>query len=148
MTARCDEVDLEIIAALQSDGNKPHAALAARCSVSPATFSRRVVRLINDGVIRHTVIVSRDVVEFEEILMIIRSIGNDNLAERLAALPHVREIRRVLGDKVDGLLVKMCARTSAELLEHAEALRCMTGVIVVQSMRSTHVFKDSHVFPL
>src|ERR1700674_3800998 len=50
-----DDMDLRIIAALQEDASIENQELARRVHLSPAPCLRRVRRLKEDGVIKHTV---------------------------------------------------------------------------------------------
>jgi DNA-binding Lrp family transcriptional regulator len=50
-----DAIDLQLLAALQTDASEPHHQRAARCRIAPATALRRVRRLEQLGLIERTV---------------------------------------------------------------------------------------------
>lgn len=54
-TIELDAIDLQLLAALQTDANEPNHQRAARCQVSPATALRRVRRMEQLGLIERTV---------------------------------------------------------------------------------------------
>ena len=60
-----DELDRKLVKALQSDGRASNSQLARIIRVSEGTIRRRLKRLINDGVIRFSVIPDPEALGFE-----------------------------------------------------------------------------------
>jgi len=101
-----DAIDLQLLAALQTDASEPNHQRAARCGVSPATALRRVRRLEQLGLIEGTVALlqpERLAAALGHGLTVIVEVTLDTQAEepllafeqRASACPAVQQLYRV-----------------------------------------------------
>ncbi|MFP3190692.1 MAG: AsnC family transcriptional regulator, partial [Thermoproteota archaeon] len=52
-----DEIDNLIIRELESDGRKPYTVISKKLGFSEGTVRKRVERLVNEGIIKFTVVI-------------------------------------------------------------------------------------------
>lgn len=96
-----DEIDLEIIAQLQSDGRKPFTEIAKVLGVSEGTVRNRVARLTEDQVIQIVGMIDPASLGFDAPAMIGVSVQPPELekvAKALARFPEVSYLIMVSGE--------------------------------------------------
>ena len=126
-----DDSDLRILAALQEDAALDNQELARKVHLSPAPCLRRVRRLTQDGIIRHTVA-----------LLDAARLG---LGVEVFAFVALESQRAAAGAQFEGLLrrrpeVVECVRLSGS---YDYLLR-----VVVASLDAYSAFIDRHLLPL
>jgi Lrp/AsnC family transcriptional regulator for asnA, asnC and gidA len=99
-TLELDELDMRLIADLQSDGYRPHVELARALGTSKSTITRRMHRLITNGVVRIVAAVDADMIGLSTSAMIGVNVDPkeiDSTLEELASKPQVHMLASVAG---------------------------------------------------
>jgi DNA-binding Lrp family transcriptional regulator len=132
-----DEVDRQLLAALQRDATRAYAALGQAVGLSAGAAHERVRKLREQGVIRRTTVdvdpaaVGRGVAAF----VLVEAgawMGDPSVAEALAALPEVVEAHVIAGPAA--LLVKLRTSTTEDLQASLRRLYAIDGVTSTQTI--------------
>ncbi len=97
---RLDEVDLKIVSLLHEDGRMATREIARRCELTEGSIRRRLQRLLEDDVIRVTVLTDPPSVNLllSAFLMIKCQLGEmETVSREVARLPEVRYVAVVTG---------------------------------------------------
>ncbi|ORA42940.1 transcriptional regulator [Mycolicibacterium chubuense] len=139
-----DDVDRRLLRALQDDGRASYVDLAAAVGLSPAGARRRVVRLVENNVVRVGAVVRHSGQDQQSALGLgIRLTGpHDDVVSALRSMPAVIFLARVLG-RYD-LLVTVRAFSSAQLVEILDVVREFDGVGAVDSWVHLDVVKENY----
>ncbi len=138
--ADVDEIDRQIIAALQEDGRMPYAQIAERLGVSPGMIRQRVNRLIDDNVIQ--VVAVSNPLRVGYALMALVGIKADGsrlreIAQQIATFEEVLYL--VISTGSYDLLAEVICRDNAHLLQFlTERLHSVEGV----NDAETYVYLD------
>jgi DNA-binding Lrp family transcriptional regulator len=145
VTYEVDALDLALLRALQRDGRASYVGLGALVGLSAAGARRRVLRLIEEKVVRIGAVVRQSGSDRQSAALGfgIRLAGpqREPLAA-LAALPRVTFIARTLG-RFD-LLASARASTNVHLLDTLDQVRDIPGVSAVESWTHLSVVKESY----
>ncbi len=95
-----DDLDRKLISELQKDGYRAHTELARRFGTSKSTVTRRIRRLITEGVVRIVAAVDADMIGLGSSAMIGLNVDPkhiDSVLEQLAAKSQVHMLALVAG---------------------------------------------------
>lgn len=95
-----DDLDKRLIAELQMNGDRPHAELARLLGSSKSTVTRRIQRLISEGVIRIVAVVDANMIGLSTSALIGLNVDPkyiDSVLEQLGAKPEVHLLALVTG---------------------------------------------------
>lgn len=139
-----DDTDVALLRALQDDGRASYANLAAAVRLSPAGARRRVVRLIQNQVVRVGAVVRHSGQDRQSVIGLgIRLTGpSADIIGALRPLPSVIFVARTLG-RYD-LVVTIRAFSSAQLVEIVDVVRSLPGVSAVDSWVHLDVVKENY----
>lgn len=139
-----DETDLALLRGLQEDGRASYVDLAALVGLSPAGARRRVLRLLEEQVLRVGAVVRPGEGDRHPAMGVGLRLGGDHrdVIAALGAMPSVTFVARTIG-RFD-VLVTMRARTAAALVTSLEAVRALAGVNDVDSWTHLSVVKESY----
>lgn len=141
---RVDETDLALLRALQDDGRASFVDLAGRVGLSPAGTRRRILRLLDEQVVRVGAVVRLGQGDRHAAMGLgLRLDGDhDHAVAALGAMSTVTFVARTLG-RFD-ILATIRARTTAPLLTSLEAVRSVPGVNHVESWTHLSIVKESY----
>ena len=139
-----DEVDRRLLRALQDDGRASYVDLAAIVGLSAAGVRRRVVRLVDNNVVRIGAVVRHSGEDRQSAigLGIRLSGGSDAVIGALATMSAVIFMARTLG-RYD-ILVTVRAFSAAQLVEIVDVVRQLPGVSTVESWVHLDVVKENY----
>lgn len=142
-----DETDLALLRGLQEDGRASYVDLAALVGLSPAGARRRVLRLLEEQVVRVGAVVRpKDGARHAAMGLGLRLDGaHPEVIAALGAMPAVTFVARTLG-RFD-ILLTMRTRTTASLVASLEAVRSLAGVNEVESWTHLSIVKESYAAP-
>ena len=123
-----DDLDIQIIEALQANGREPFRSLAQRLGVSEATIRNRYGRLTESGVLQVTAVTNPLGLGYESMAMLgVRVDGPpEHVADVLAQWKEAIYVVIVAG-RFD-VLVELVCNDRGELLELINRLRSLDGV--------------------
>lgn len=147
-----DRVDRRLLDLLQQDSSRSHAELAELVHLSPSQCSRRIQRLVADGVIRAQVALLDEAALGLAVEAYVRvglaSYSRDVVVrfhDRIAALPAVVECSATTGDS-DYLLRVLSPSLAAfsrllneDLLGHADVANVQSSIVLNRVKRTTAV---------
>jgi Lrp/AsnC family transcriptional regulator for asnA, asnC and gidA len=113
-----DDLDKRLIAAMQKNGDCSHTELARSLGTSKSTVTRRIQRLINEGVVRIVAVVDADMIGLSTSALIGLNVDPkhiDSILEQLGAKPQVHLLAPVTG-RYD--IVAVIAVASSKELAH------------------------------
>jgi len=114
-----DDLDKRLIAEMQKNGGDcPHAQLARSLGTSKSTVTRRIKRLVNEGVVRIVAVVDADMIGLSTSALIGLNVDPkyiDSILEELGAKPQVHLLALVTG-RYD--IVAVIAVASSKELAH------------------------------
>ena len=113
-----DDLDKRLIAEMQKNGDCHHAELARSLGTSKSTVTRRIQRLVNEGVIRIVALVDADMIGLSTSALIGLNVDPkhiDSILEELGAKPQVHLLALVTG-RYD--IVAVIAVASSKELAH------------------------------
>jgi Lrp/AsnC family transcriptional regulator for asnA, asnC and gidA len=129
---RLDEVDRQIIEALQDDGRASFRGIAAQAGVSEATVRARYGLLRDDGVISILAVTNPLALGFEQALVGVRTTGNpDEIAEEVVTWPETDYVVVTAGQF--DLIVEVVSRTRRQLIDLTNRLRGLDGVFAIET---------------
>jgi Lrp/AsnC family transcriptional regulator for asnA, asnC and gidA len=129
-----DRISKAIIEQLQEDGRRSYAAIARAVGLSEAATRQRVQRLIDEGIVKITVVTDAAAVGFHRMAMLGVSVEGDiqGVAEKLTGIAGAEYVVICAG-QYDCLMEVIC-EDDARLLETIDTVRSIPGV------RSTATF--------
>jgi Lrp/AsnC family transcriptional regulator for asnA, asnC and gidA len=139
-----DEIDRQIIAALQKDGREAFAQIAERLNVSPGMIRTRYNRLVEMGVLRVVAITNPLRMGFNTMALIgIKAEGGKlmEVASRVAALDEVIYLIVVSGGY--DIIAEVVCRDQDDLLQFlTERLYKINGVRETESFMHLKIMKE------
>lgn len=143
---RIDTTDAALLHVLQSDGRASYVDLADHVRLTPAGVRRRVIRLLDAGVVRIGALVRQPGRDGQAAMGIGLRVSGDprDLLDRLNALPQASFLARTLG-RYD-LVLTLRAYDPAELLSGLEQVRELDGVTETVSWTHLRVVKETYAF--
>jgi Lrp/AsnC family transcriptional regulator for asnA, asnC and gidA len=143
-TFQADEIDLQIIDALQKDGRVAFAQIAEQLNVSPGMIRLRYNRLVEQGYLRVVAITNPLRMGFKAMAMIgIRADGSKlfDVAEKISKLDEV--IYLVISSGRFDLFTEVVCRDHEDLLRFiTEKLSTIDGVRDSESFMHLKIFKE------
>lgn len=142
MSVTIDEVDRGIIAALQRNPAETNTAIAAQVGMSDVGVSNRIRRLIDNNVIRTTVLYDTDALGlrfYVVIELLVRGRPLAAVAEDLAKIPDLQTVVTLIGSP--DISVLFFARDHAHVEEVRARIAPIAGVHSMQVMISTRLAK-------
>lgn len=143
-TPQADEIDLQIIDALQKDGRVAFAQIAEQLNVSPGMIRLRYNRLIEQGYLKVVAITNPLRMGFKAMAMIgIRADGSKlfEVAEKISKLDEV--IYLVISSGRYDLFAEVVCRDHEDLLRFiTEKLSTIDGVRDSESFMHLKIFKE------
>jgi Lrp/AsnC family transcriptional regulator for asnA, asnC and gidA len=138
-----DRLDYEILSVLQQDGRRSFTEIGKKLGVSEGTIRKRVMRLVDDGVIRIIGLVDPHLVGFDAPAMIQVSVSPPHLeeaAQAIAQFPEVSYLLMVSGEF--DLIVEVRCRNREHLASFIrDQLQQVTGVQRTVSSLVLHTYK-------
>lgn len=141
---RVDETDLALLRALQHDGRASYVQLASLVDLSPAGVRRRVMRLLDERVVRVGAVVRRSRADRQAAMGLGLRLGggHEEVVAALGQMPAIGFVARTLG-RFDVLLT-MRAGTAAKSLDALDTVRALPGVHEVESWTHLAVVKETY----
>ena len=144
-----DEIDIEIINQLQSDGRKPYTDIAKSLGISEGTVRNRVAKLSEDKIIHFVGMVDPARVGFDAPAMIgvtVQPSMLDKVAETIASFPEVSYLIMVSGEF--DLFVEVFCRDRDELASFLnQKLHQVEGVVRTQTFMTLKTYKMAYGSP-
>lgn len=141
-----DELDYEIIKALQQNGRKRYTEIAKELNVTEGTVRNRVSRLLDDQVIQIIGLIDPHQMGYDAPAMIAISVQPPHLEEAAAAIAQFSEVSYLI--MVSGeydLMVEVFCRDREHLsLFIREKLQNIIGVQRTQTYFILHTYKMAH----
>lgn len=139
-----DGIDRALLAALQQDGRATFVDLASMVGLSAAGARRRVVRLIETGVVRIGAVVRHSGQDRQSAMGFgIRLTGDArDVVATLTSLPSAIFVARTLG-RFD-VLMTVRAFSAVQLVELLDTVRALPEVRALDSWTHLHVVKESY----
>jgi len=127
-TARVDQVDRRIVAALQRDGRRPFTSIAKELGLSEAAVRQRVQRLVDSGVVQIVAVTDPLELGFARSAMIAIRVDGPTapVADALAAIDEV--IYVVITAGRHDIIAEVVARSDEDLLIMTERIRDIPGI--------------------
>ncbi|WP_205752069.1 Lrp/AsnC family transcriptional regulator [Cryptosporangium phraense] len=130
-----DDIDREIVAALQHDGRRSYSSLATDLGVGESVVRYRVQRLEKSGILQIVGIADPLKVGFDLMAMVGVGVESGRLAEvsaTLALLPEASYVASVAG-RFDLLVEVVCRDTKHFSSLLTEGIQCVPGVVRTES---------------
>lgn len=145
-TPEIDDIDLQIIAALQVDGRASFAELATKIDLSQAAIRLRVNRLLATGVFQIVAVTDPLTIGFKVQAMLGLNVDGDIqlLSDKICALDSVVYVLLTAG-RFDMLVEVLCADND-DLLEMMSGLRALDGVSSLEAFTYLQLAKQSYAF--
>ena len=140
-----DDVDKQLIEALQHDGRRPYTQLAQEVGLSEAAVRQRVRRLVDAGVTQIVAVTNPLMLGFRRMAMVgIRVEGDVRAAaEAIAALPQIDYLIIVAGSF--DLLVEIVCEDDESLLELLnDRIRAVPGVASTDTFTYLKICKETY----
>ncbi len=142
-----DLANRAIVEALQRDGRRPYAQIAADVGLSEAAVRRRVQQLRDDGVIQIVAVTDPLQLGFTRQALIGITVEGDvrQVADRIVPLPEVDYVVVCAGSF--DLLVEVVCGDDAHLLHLLnDSLRSIPGVRATETFMYLHLAKQSYTW--
>lgn len=142
-----EPLDRKILAALSPDGRRPYRDIARELGVSEGTVRQRVGRMIDRGLIRISAVGSPLNLGFEAVALVLIQVkpgAIDDVAKRLADIPHVRFVGTTFGSA--DISIQTIHPTTQDLYAFvSNRLPEMMGgaIIRTETFQLTNVLKSS-----
>ena len=144
-----DDLDISILASLQTDGRRPFTDIAQNLGVSEGTVRNRVARLISDGVLNIVGLVDAASLGYNAPAVIGISLSEgdiERIAEEIASFPEVSYLIMVSGEF--DLIVEIICRDREHLANFLnQQLRRVAGVERTQTFMTLRTFKNAYGLP-
>ena len=140
-----DDIDKQLIEALQHDGRRPYTQLAQEVGLSEAAVRQRVRRLVEGGVTQIVAVTNPLMLGFRRMAMVgIRVEGDVRAAaEAIAALPQIDYLIIVAGSF--DLLVEIVCEDDDGLLELLnDRIRAVPGVASTDTFTYLKICKETY----
>ncbi len=124
-----DDIDRRLVAALERDGRAAYSELADLVGLTAGGVRKRVMRLVEDGVVRIVGITDPLKLGFEAMALLAVSVSGDPyaIADEVSAIPNVAYV--VIGGGACDLLVEVYAEDTREISRVINAqVRAVPGV--------------------
>jgi Lrp/AsnC family transcriptional regulator for asnA, asnC and gidA len=130
---RVDELDRQIIEALQENGRESFRRIAARLGVSEGTVRARYGRMTGEGILQVVAVTNPLGLGFDQALVGVKTSGApDEIADQLSQWPEADYVVVTAGQF--DLVVEVVAADRRELLDLTNRMRALDGVV------STEIF--------
>ena len=138
---RVDELDRQIIEALQENGRESFRRIAARLGVSEATVRSRYARLVSEGILQVVAVTNPLGLGFDQALVGLKTSGPPGeVADELARWPEVDYVVVTAGQF--DLVVEIVASARSELLELTNRMRGLDGVFSTETFLYLEMWKQ------
>ena len=149
MGQKLDDIDLQILDALQVDSRTPLVRLAEKIGISDTTVRARLDRLVRRFGVRFVVDIDPKELGMLYFYLGVRVQGPamTRAVDRLSALPEIIFLGRTLGGY--DLLAEMVCRDNADMVRMLDEIRSIAGVTQVDTFTVLTVEKENwHFTPL
>ena len=140
-----DDVDKQLIEALQRDGRRPYTQLAHEVGLSEAAVRHRVRRLVESGVTQIVAVTNPLMLGFRRMAMVGIRVEGDvrTAAEAISALPQISYLIIVAGSF--DLLVEIVCEDDDDLLELLnDQIRAVPGVASTDTFTYLKICKETY----
>ena len=128
---RVDDLDRDIIEALQENGRESFRRIAARLGVSEATVRARYARLTSEGILQVVAVTNPLGLGFDQALVGIKTSGPpEAVADELARWPEADYVVVTAGQF--DLVVEVVAANRRELLDLTNRMRALESVVTTE----------------
>ncbi len=144
-----DDVDLRIIAELQTDGRRPYTQIAPAVGLSEAAVRQRVQRLVDGGVMQIVAVTDPRVLGFGRQAMVGLRVEGDTrqVADALAAMPEVEYVVLTAGS-ID-VLAEVVVEDDERLIELLnDKIRTLPGVRETETTIYLRIHKETYQWGL
>jgi Lrp/AsnC family transcriptional regulator for asnA, asnC and gidA len=140
-----DEVDKQLIEALQRDGRRPYTQLAQDVGLSEAAVRQRVRRLVDSGVTQIVAVTDPLTLGFRRMAMVGIRVEGDvrDAADAIAALPEIDYLVIVAGS-FDLLVEIVCEDDDALLYLLNDKIRAVPGVASTDTFTYLKICKETY----
>ena len=146
--ARMDPASKAIIGALQRDGRRPYAEIAAEIGLSEQEVEHRVRRLVDSGVIQITAVTDPLQLGFARQAMLgltVVGVPAKLVAEAISAIPEVSYVVLTAGGF--DLLVEVIGNSDAHLLELvSSSIKPVPGVAAIHTFLYLELQKQTYTW--
>ena len=146
-TARVDEVDRRIVAALQRDGRRPFTSIGRELGLSEAAVRQRVARLQATGIMQVVAVADPMALGYQAIAMVAISVdgrARKQVAEAVGRLPEVSYLVLVAGSF--DMLAEVVCEDNDHLLRLLEDLAGIEGVRATQTFMYLRLLKEAYTW--
>ncbi len=140
-----DDVDKQLIEALQHDGRRPYTQLAQEVGLSEAAVRQRVRRLVDSGVTQIVAVTNPLTLGFRRMAMVGIRVEGDvrEAADAIAALPEIDYLVIVAGS-FDLLVEIVCEDDDALLHLLNDKIRAVPGVASTDTFTYLKICKETY----
>ena len=135
-----DQIDVNIIRLLRSDGRMPNTEIAQNLGISEGSIRRRIGRMISERLVRIVALTDPSILGYELEALVALEVSPVNvrdIAEKVAELPEVRYVGISTGPY--DILISACFKSNGQLLDFlAGKIATLEGVKRIQ----THIILD------
>jgi Lrp/AsnC family transcriptional regulator for asnA, asnC and gidA len=149
MSQKLDDIDLQILDALQVDARTPLVRLAETIGISDTTVRARIDRLVRRFGVRFVVDIDPKELGMLYFYLGVRVQGPamTRAVDRMSALPEIIFLGRTVGGY--DLLAEMVCRDNADMVRMLDEIRSIAGVTQVDTYTVLTVEKENwHFAPL
>ena len=138
---RTDELDRNIIEALQANGRESFRAIAARVGVSEATVRARYGRLTDEGILQVVAVTNPLGLGYEQALVGVKTSGSpESAADEIARWPEADYVIATAGQF--DLVVELVAADRRHLLDLTSRLRALPDVVSTETFIYLEMWKQ------
>ncbi len=143
-----DEIDLQILQALQKDGRTPFTTIAKQTGVSESTIRARYAGLVEDGIVNTVSIVDPFALGFQAPAIIAINVKPgmiDEVGSTIRKFPEVSYQVMVLGTY--DMIVEVFCRDMSHLTRFiSKDLQTIPGILSTQTLMVAKMFKLSYLW--
>lgn len=143
-----DEIDLQILEALQKDGRTPFTTIAKQTDVSESTVRARYASMVEDGIVNTVSIVDPFALGFQAPAIIAINVQSgmiDQVGEEVRKFPEVSYALLVLGNY--DLIIEVFCRDMPHLTEFiTKDLQLIPGILSTKTLMVAKLFKLSYLW--
>ena len=146
-TARVDDVDRRIVAALQRDGRRPFTSIGRELGLSEAAVRQRVARLQAAGIMQVVAVADPMTLGYQAIAMVGISVdgrARKQVAEAVGRLPEVSYLVLTAGSF--DLLAEVVCQDNDHLLRLLEDLAGIDGVRTTETFMYLRLLKEAYTW--
>jgi Lrp/AsnC family transcriptional regulator for asnA, asnC and gidA len=147
-TARVDQVDRRIVAALQRDGRRPFTSIAKELGLSEAAVRQRVARLQATGIMQVVAVADPMTLGYKAMAMVAISVDGSarkQVAEAVARLPEVSYLVLTAGS-FDMLAEVVCEDNDHLLRLLSEDLAAIEGIRATETFMYLRLLKEPYTW--